>query len=275
MPAPLPELRETPPRGRRGSAEVRAALLDAAAELFARKGYGGTSTKEIAAAAKTSEATIYRHFGSKADLFSAAVVSPFSSFLADYQQYFQQTMNEDDWTDQSIVEQSVQRLYRYLRENRYAVLAMVSAHDDPESAQPAQQAIEGLDGFFEALHAIGVERWQRDPTGFDVSRLRIVHRLLVGMIFCVSALDRWFVPHEPHQPTEREIVAAITELLVRGLVEHAHGPAAGRADGAELLDQLERLGAMKDSGMLTDSEFSTAKTILLADSRRTGSQRRE
>jgi len=43
-------------------------LMTAAVELMAEKGYDGTTTKEIAAAAGVNEITLFRHFGSKQQL---------------------------------------------------------------------------------------------------------------------------------------------------------------------------------------------------------------
>lgn len=51
--------------------ERRSQLLDVAIDLFARKGFGGTTTKEIAAAAGVTEAIIFRHFATKQDLYKA------------------------------------------------------------------------------------------------------------------------------------------------------------------------------------------------------------
>lgn len=53
----------------------RRQLLDAALELFSRKGFGGTTTKEIAAAAGVTEAIIFRHFPSKQALYTAVLDS--------------------------------------------------------------------------------------------------------------------------------------------------------------------------------------------------------
>src|SRR5690349_10469361 len=50
-------------------------ILETAAELFARYGYSGTSTKEIAARAKVNEVTIYRNFRQKRALYCAALES--------------------------------------------------------------------------------------------------------------------------------------------------------------------------------------------------------
>jgi AcrR family transcriptional regulator len=51
--------------------ERRRVIIDAALALFARKGFRGTTTKEIAEAAGCSEATIFKYFTSKDELYSA------------------------------------------------------------------------------------------------------------------------------------------------------------------------------------------------------------
>ncbi|MFN2291775.1 MAG: TetR/AcrR family transcriptional regulator [Anaerolineae bacterium] len=53
--------------------ETRARLLEAAAQLFAERGYARTTTRDLAAAAGVNEVTLFRHFGSKKNLFAAAV----------------------------------------------------------------------------------------------------------------------------------------------------------------------------------------------------------
>jgi TetR/AcrR family transcriptional regulator len=59
---------------RRLSAEDRRRqIVHAAIELFARKGFDGTTTREIAQAAGVSEALIFRHFPTKHDLYRAII----------------------------------------------------------------------------------------------------------------------------------------------------------------------------------------------------------
>ena len=53
---------------RRGNA---ARILAAARELFERNGTRGTTTREVAERAGVNEATLFRHFGSKAALLDA------------------------------------------------------------------------------------------------------------------------------------------------------------------------------------------------------------
>jgi TetR/AcrR family transcriptional regulator len=52
------------------SAERRLQILDAAADLFATSGFAGTTTREIAKAAGTSETVLFRHFPTKERLYA-------------------------------------------------------------------------------------------------------------------------------------------------------------------------------------------------------------
>ncbi len=53
-------------------------IVQAAAQLFARQGYHGTSTREIAHLADISENTLFRYFEHKEDLFWSALEASFS-----------------------------------------------------------------------------------------------------------------------------------------------------------------------------------------------------
>lgn len=53
------------------SEDRRRQLLRVAIDSFARNGFSGTKTKDIAAAAGVSEAILFRHFSSKEDLYHA------------------------------------------------------------------------------------------------------------------------------------------------------------------------------------------------------------
>jgi AcrR family transcriptional regulator len=65
------------------SAETRARLLRAAADVFAARGYDGTRVADIAAAAGVSNGALYAHFGSKAELLVAALRAHGGRVLAD------------------------------------------------------------------------------------------------------------------------------------------------------------------------------------------------
>jgi AcrR family transcriptional regulator len=55
------------------AADRREQILAVATVLFARQGFSGTTTKEIAGKARVTEALIFRHFPSKEDLYWAVI----------------------------------------------------------------------------------------------------------------------------------------------------------------------------------------------------------
>lgn len=58
-------MKKPPSKAPRGRDEVRRALVDAAAELFAARGVASVSVRDIAAAAGVNHGLVHRHFGSK------------------------------------------------------------------------------------------------------------------------------------------------------------------------------------------------------------------
>lgn len=63
-----------PRRGRRpGAPDTRSAILDAARAGFATSGFAGTSVRSVAAAAGVDAALVHHYFGTKEDLFVAAL----------------------------------------------------------------------------------------------------------------------------------------------------------------------------------------------------------
>jgi len=57
------------------STERRAAIVETAVELFAAKGFRGTTTRELATAVGVSEPVLYQHFKAKSDLYAALLES--------------------------------------------------------------------------------------------------------------------------------------------------------------------------------------------------------
>lgn len=71
--ASAPRPRGRPPRDKSDAANSREKLLDAAIDLFARYGYDPVSTKAVAEAAHLTQSMVHYHFGSKEELWKAAI----------------------------------------------------------------------------------------------------------------------------------------------------------------------------------------------------------
>ena len=64
------------PGRRPGSPDPRAAILAAARELFAHRGFSGTTVRAVAGQAGVDPALVHHYFGTKTDLFVAALELP-------------------------------------------------------------------------------------------------------------------------------------------------------------------------------------------------------
>jgi AcrR family transcriptional regulator len=69
---------------RRKSTDLRRDILGAAQWVFTERGYAAASTREIAERANAAEPLIFRHFGTKAKLFAAAVFDPIERTLDEH-----------------------------------------------------------------------------------------------------------------------------------------------------------------------------------------------
>lgn len=68
----------SPPKNRMSGQERKTLILEAALKVFARKGYSGARTKEIAREAGISETLVFRHFATKKNLYRQALEHLFS-----------------------------------------------------------------------------------------------------------------------------------------------------------------------------------------------------
>ena len=66
---------------RQMKAESRSAIIAAALELFAKKGFSATTTEQIAKKAKVSKGLIFAHFPTKQDLLLAIINEEFDRLL--------------------------------------------------------------------------------------------------------------------------------------------------------------------------------------------------
>jgi TetR/AcrR family transcriptional regulator len=114
------------------ASDRRRQLVETALDFFSRKGFGGTTTKEIAAAAGVTEAIIFRHFPTKHDLYNAVLDHHHESGqLAECVAQWKSCMerNDDEGLVRSIIEKIIEAYRRDLRGHRVLLFAALEGHE--------------------------------------------------------------------------------------------------------------------------------------------------
>lgn len=115
---PVEALRSEPdaarPDSRRPATVARReAILVAAADLFSRQGYVGTSMNDIGAAVGITGGALYRHFASKHDVLQAVVLRAIDRVVARVNEIVEQSTSPEETLDALVV-----NLVRATLENR-------------------------------------------------------------------------------------------------------------------------------------------------------------
>jgi AcrR family transcriptional regulator len=215
--------RPTPPsvRGR-----GRQLLLDAARDLFAERGFKGTSTRDIAERAGVSEVMIFRHFGSKANLFQESVVEPFTSFMqryiADYRSREHGKLSPEEEGRAFYT-----GLFDVLRAEREALLALMAARQFDDLPETASTEVEEAFGQVLALveEVVATEAAERQFTDFD---LVPTVRVMFSMVLAAALHGDWM--GMGRTVSYDRVLDTMTQLTVRGLrvPPKTQSPAAGR-----------------------------------------------
>ncbi|HZU65377.1 MAG TPA: TetR/AcrR family transcriptional regulator [Novosphingobium sp.] len=190
-------------RPRRTSAEIRARILAAARAEFATRGYAGATTRQIARQADVAEPLVFNNFGSKAALFTEAVIAPFNARFSAFLDASDRMPPDRELRSAHFV----QSLYPFLRENADMLHALVKSAGDRD-----EPALHGLDDYF--TRAVSRMRGQYEAAGlaFDVPPELLV-RYAFGMLAGAVLFGDWFFPDAA--PDEAAAEAALARMLFK------------------------------------------------------------
>lgn len=215
--APEPAPEETPARRqvRRPSAVVRGLLLDSARRMFAAKGYGGASTREIATDAGVNEALIFRHFGNKVGLFRAAVVDPFRELIENFVDSWEATYVSNSMSTEDLTGAWIHALHDLLREHRDLVVALIAANPSDDDADTESAPLS--DAFARPLERL--ERFtRREMAGRGLAaNPTVAVRATFGMVMSMAVFDDWFFSGVARPPSGETVAREMTDLVVFGL----------------------------------------------------------
>ena len=122
----------THPQPRLPAEDRRRQLLETALDFFSRKGFEGTTTKEIAAAAGVTEAIIFRHFPTKQALYNAVLgyhheSGEFDDVVGRWKTFMD--ANDDIGLCRSIIELVISKYRSDARAQRALLFAALEGHE--------------------------------------------------------------------------------------------------------------------------------------------------
>lgn len=198
-------------RTRRSSTEVRELILAAAGEAFGRHGYAVTTMDDIALSAGVARPLLFRHFGSKSELFRASQLQPFLDLLSNFRSTWESQFDEL-WDERRVMRTMVAAVYDSFRSHRAGMLA-IAASTDPELVKATRAA---LDEVFADVNKIGANEALRRGW-FSERNLELTIRMIVGTVASMSVLDNLLLPGGRRRPGRDQILDHLTSLVLYGL----------------------------------------------------------
>ncbi|MGH8878817.1 MAG: TetR/AcrR family transcriptional regulator [Stackebrandtia sp.] len=190
---------------------TRDKILDAAAEVIGERGLARATTKAIAAAAGFSEATLYKHFDSKTELFTAVLAerSP-----GDLSGALRRLAEHDDpaaaLTDVAVAAVGFYRQGFPMAASLFAEPELLAAHrsDLAERGLGPHLAVAAVAAYLTECRDNGEVSVHADP--------HAAAALLLGACFQRAFLSHFNGPQDDDAGT-RAFAAAITKTLMDGL----------------------------------------------------------
>jgi len=119
----------TTPRKRLTGEERRAAILDAALEVFSKRGYHATSIDDIAREGGVSKALIYEHFASKHDLYGELLEQHAGELFS----VLAEAISEAGTTASARLAEGFEAFYGFVEEHGVAWRMLFREATDPEA----------------------------------------------------------------------------------------------------------------------------------------------
>jgi AcrR family transcriptional regulator len=143
-------------RPRLSAQDRRQAVLDTACRIFFKKSYRGATTAEIAREAGITEPILYRHFGSKRDLYLACLDEAWRQF----REFADEALETNPVGCLGAIADAYVAKRAKLRLVDLWIQALTEASEDPEIAKALRRQIREVHDFFADV----IRRGQADGT---------------------------------------------------------------------------------------------------------------
>jgi len=184
-------------------------LIEAAEEEFRRSGFAGATTAAIARRAESTEAQLFRYFGSKADLFREAIFKPLNRHFQDF--ISRQVNNADPHEgDRAKSKRYIAELQRFLDSHSSMLMSVVVAQMYTPKTAHGVAEIDSVRSYFDIGTGLLAARKGKKPKVHP----RLLSRVSFAAVLACVVFKDWLFPEG--LATDGEITAAITDFVNDG-----------------------------------------------------------
>lgn len=197
-------------RKRRSTEEIVDRMHDAASAEFETNGYSRTKTAAIAQKAGVSEALLFKHFGSKANLFHDTIFRPINQHFTEFSA--QHVIDSEDLDGRlEVGRQYIGEMQEFIKQHSSTLMLLITSQNYDNSEVNGIGEISGLHEYFERTSNIVKDR-TKEPPNIDPLLMACISfsTILSSVIF-----KDWLFPKGAAD--DQKINAAITDFVLGGL----------------------------------------------------------
>ena len=189
--------------------DTRTKILQAALQLFARRGYDGTTTKDLAKSAGVAEGTLFRYFANKKAILIEVATEGWVDILTDL------LTELSEMGSYKAVSQVMRRRIMNLRKNGDLLrVCFIEAQYHPELKQSIQTEVidkmtDVAEAFFETAMSKGIYR-QMNP--------KIVAKVFLGIFAIAGFSDETIIDPNASPQAMQEMAEGISDIFLRGVL---------------------------------------------------------
>ena len=189
--------------------DTRTKILQAALQLFARRGYDGTTTKDLANSAGVAEGTLFRYFANKKAILIEVATAGWVDILTDL------LTELSEMGSYKAVSQVMRRRIVNLRQNSDLLrVCFIEAQYHPELKESIQTEVinkmtDVAEAFFETAMEKGIYR-QMNP--------KIVAKVFLGIFAIAGFSDETIIDPNASPQAMQEMAEGISDIFLRGVL---------------------------------------------------------
>lgn len=189
--------------------EIQERILKAAQKLFARNGYGGTTTRDLAQTAGVAESTLFRHFENKKAILVEVATRGWMEILTDL------LTELSEMASYRAVAQVMRKRMLSLDANIDMLrVCFMEAQFHPELRDRIQaDVIDKMTDVTEAFFQTAMDRGE-----YRQMNPRVVARIFLGM-FTVSGFSQSILADSAHSPNDmKEMAETLADIFLNGVL---------------------------------------------------------